>query len=265
MIREFGPPVFAASTSSYTSPMYLQLLHLVQNEDLVVLSIDPGQPRRKIELGSVILTILPQPPEDLREENNNSVGLRVDFGRASVLLTGDSEDAERAWWMDPANGAVDLVRDCDVLKLAHHGSENGVDSTWLALVRPRLVVVSLGEGNPYGHPDPEALELVAAAGVPLRRTDRHGTITLRSFGRRFELVEGDGSAGGAGEGPEPVRLDLNTATEEQLKELPGIGPALARRVMARRPFQSVDELIDVNGIGEKKLAELRPLVEVRTP
>lgn len=61
-------------------------------------------------------------------------------------------------------------------------------------------------------------------------------------------------------------LDLNTATEAQLDELPGIGPATAAAIVQHRDriggFTSVDQLLDVRGIGEAKLEQLRPLVRV---
>jgi competence protein ComEA len=57
-------------------------------------------------------------------------------------------------------------------------------------------------------------------------------------------------------------LDLNHATEDELCGLPGIGPALAERIVAYRtqtPFQSVEDLVNVPGIGDKKLEAIRPL------
>lgn len=58
-------------------------------------------------------------------------------------------------------------------------------------------------------------------------------------------------------------LDLNTATVEQLDGLPGIGPALAKRIIEARPFATVDELTRVSGIGPAVLAKLRPLVAAK--
>ena len=62
------------------------------------------------------------------------------------------------------------------------------------------------------------------------------------------------------------KLDLNTATVEQLEQLPGIGNKTAEAIVKyqkEHPFQSVDELINVKGIGKKKLERLKPLVTVK--
>ena len=54
------------------------------------------------------------------------------------------------------------------------------------------------------------------------------------------------------------RIDINTATEKELKMIPGIGPVMAARIIAARPFRSADDLKKVNGIGDKKYATIRP-------
>jgi competence ComEA-like helix-hairpin-helix protein len=54
------------------------------------------------------------------------------------------------------------------------------------------------------------------------------------------------------------KLDVNTATKEQLEDLPGVGPVLADQIIAARPFKSADDLRDVKGIGEKRYEKLRP-------
>ena len=58
------------------------------------------------------------------------------------------------------------------------------------------------------------------------------------------------------------RLDLNLATEAELTLLPGIGPALAKRILRGRPFESPEALQQVSGIGAKTFARLQPFIEV---
>lgn len=75
-----------------------------------------------------------------------------------------------------------------------------------------------------------------------------------------------GIPGATGPAASSAAVDLNTATREQLDELPGVGPVLAQRILdwraANGRFTSTDQLAEVGGIGERKLADLRPRVRV---
>jgi competence protein ComEC len=87
-----------------------------------------------------------------------------------MLLAADAE--AEAVPLDP--GHVDL------LKLAHHGSEDAGLADLLDRTRPDLAVISVGAGNPYGHPAPDTLATLAAHGVPVLRTDRDGAIAIEA-------------------------------------------------------------------------------------
>jgi competence protein ComEC len=276
VIRAFRPRLFLATNSSHTTPHYLSLLRLVRDSGMQAVS--PTDSTRTINLGSVVLTVLPQPPEDKAEENNNSIGIRVQYGDFSALLTGDSEARERAYW---ERNVPQFVRGCTVLKLAHHGSRNGTDARWLGLVRPQLAVASVGRGNEFGHPHPETLALLARYRIPLSRTDIDGTVTVVSDGRRWgvsrhpqpvrappDSEERVGVAGRETKHPGGTKnshrlVNINTASQNQLEALPEIGEVIARRIIQGRPYLTVDDLRRVEGIGEKRLEEIRPRVTAR--
>ncbi|HUG28321.1 MAG TPA: DNA internalization-related competence protein ComEC/Rec2, partial [Gemmatimonadales bacterium] len=103
--------------------------------------------------------------------NENSLVVRVTYADFSALLTGDAgvpAESELAGQL----GAVDL------LKVGHHGSRGSTGESFLAETRPALAVISAGRNNRHGHPAPEALARLEAAGSIVRRTDQDGTIRV---------------------------------------------------------------------------------------
>jgi len=69
---------------------------------------------------------------------------------------------------------------------------------------------------------------------------------------------GEGKKSHGKENIEPGKVDINTATDKELRMIPGIGHVMAGRIIAARPFHSADDLRRVNGIGDKKYAQIRP-------
>lgn len=152
-----------------TTRIQERVLERVESAGVTYLQATP----RTISLGDANLRIVPA-PDDVGgdEQNNRSVTVIVERGDFRALLPGDSEEA-----LLNANLAAGRVPDVDVLKAAHHGSRNGVVAEWLAAARPEWVVISVGEGNSYGHPHPEALRAYCKAAHVLR-TDRRGDVRI---------------------------------------------------------------------------------------
>jgi len=102
------------------------------------------------------------------DPNEDALVLLARWRSFSMLLTADAE-AETVP-VDP--GPV------DVLKVAHHGSDDSGLDALLDRTGPRLAVISVGAGNPYGHPTAQTLATLAEHGVPTLRTDASGDVTI---------------------------------------------------------------------------------------
>jgi competence protein ComEC len=98
----------------------------------------------------------------------------------SMLLTADAEAETTP--LDP--GPV------DVLKVAHHGSDDAGLGPLLDRTRPRLAAISVGAGNPFGHPTPGTLATLAAHDMPVLRTDLDGTVTIEVSRAGFRVETG---------------------------------------------------------------------------
>jgi competence protein ComEC len=128
----------------------------------------------EVRSGPLDLEALWPPPELLSrplggaDPNEQALVLLARWRGFSMLLTADAE--AEAVPLDP--GPV------DVLKVAHHGSEDAGLDALLDRTRPRLAVISVGEGNPYGHPTAATLRSLATHGVRTLRTDREGTVAI---------------------------------------------------------------------------------------
>lgn len=122
------------------------------------------------------------PLKDTRSDlNSNSVVLRLDHGEDCMLFTGDSEEPTEHALVDRGLG------ECDILKVAHHGSNHSTTDTFLAALRPTAAIISCGAGNRYGHPGAYSLGRLRSAGVAIHRTDLEGTVTVVSTGKGFTI------------------------------------------------------------------------------
>ena len=114
-----------------------------------------------------------------------------------------------------------------------------------------------------------AQDLVEAAGGLATDADDNQVNLARRLedGEHIHVPRRGEPAQGSPTGTGQPQVDINRAMSEELDALPGIGPQLAARIVAYReangPFSTVEELQNVEGIGEKTLEHLRPYVVVR--
>lgn len=214
----------------HTTAAYTQTMMAVERSKAVYL-----QPTdRTIRLGTVNLLILSPPGWD--DQNNNSVGVVVEYGEFKALFTGDSEVEELNYFLD--RGMPDVT----VLKAAHHGSRNGVSPRWLSVTNPEVVVISVGAGNSYGHPSAWALRYYTTAAERVMRTDLDGTVVVvgHADGTYEVGTEGTGSTAGRG-GQE--RADEGRGADACTGDPPSCAPL---RTSAFRDGADLGLTIDVN-------------------
>jgi len=172
----------------FQSEIYSEWLRLVGENGIEVTAAQAGQ---QIDLGGVIIEVLNPPllPFTGTESDvdNNGVVLRLSLGEIAFLLTADTMwQAEFELIARRANLAS------TVLKVAHHGSDTSTTAEFLAVVNPRLAVISVGADNRFGHPTPEVIarleDRIGAANI--YRTDEQGTIEFITDGDRLWVKVG---------------------------------------------------------------------------
>lgn len=233
--------------------------------------------------------------EAFNNQNNHSVVLRVDFGRGSLLLTGDLEENGIAGLL--ARYKNTKLLDADIYLVGHHGAANATTDALLRAVTPEIAVVSMGARErqtnwtawQYGHPRKVIVDLLtkhvsrtrpatkvyvatgqrAFTQVSINRaiyaTGWDGAIVIEGdVNGSWRLVDQKAALATAAADSPP--LDINTATADQFNALPMIGPKRAKDIVLYRDrhgrFNSIDDLGNVAGIGPGTLKAIRPFIQV---
>jgi competence protein ComEC len=141
----------------------------------------PARVDEKFILGALRIRVLwPDGPGLAGEDpHEHGVVLLASYGQFDALLTGDSESPVTLPLRPPA---------VELLKVAHHGSSDEGLGELLDVVRPKIALISVGEGNDYGHPAPSTITTLGAfPGLDVYRTDLEGQITVESDGTSFSV------------------------------------------------------------------------------
>ena len=173
VIRRYRPRFYLDNNVPATTRAYQHVLEAVRAAGSELLE-PSGQ---RIALGPVTLRILSPPRRAAWEQNDNSVGVVVEYGAFRLSLGGDAESRLWQWWTKEFPDAVSEVH---VHKASHHGSANGDTAAALARLSPEVVVVSAGFQNQYGHPHAEALHLYAEHGALVYQSALHGTVVVEA-------------------------------------------------------------------------------------
>lgn len=107
-------------------------------------------------------------------DNNASIVFRLDYGKNSVLFTGDMEAPLENYLLKINSSSLDT----DILKVGHHGSQSSSQTSFLEAVTPPYATISAGRNNRYGHPSMRVLKRFERAGSDIYRTDLLGDVTF---------------------------------------------------------------------------------------
>jgi competence protein ComEC len=223
-------------------------------------------------VGSLAIEIL-NPVELSGDIESDMLVLRVSYGSVSFLFTGDLQGAGESGVVTRFGSAMAST----VYQVAHHGSNTSTSAALLAAVQPQVAVYSASATNQYGHPHPEVINRLNAAGVDVYGTAVHGTVTVTTDGETFQVSTGLAAspiapivAAPATPAPTPVpaapppasgcqpgQVDINSAGFEALQLIIHIGPVRAQEMLEIRPFSSVDAMDRIDGIGPARLADIK--------
>jgi competence protein ComEC len=156
------------------SMLYRALLETAKKRAIPVFAVHRGQ---VVHVGITPLYVLHPPSYShhrVPSSNERSVVLKCGYGTTSLLLTGDY-----------ANGFMPIPSWClgsTVLKFPHHGAPLAGVYGFVNDVKPRISVISVGKGNPFGHPHPLNQHVLMLQGSSVYRTDRQGAISIGADG-----------------------------------------------------------------------------------
>jgi competence protein ComEC len=172
------------------SPSWDALRDKALRAGVKIVSMQRGSP---FAYGGATLRILAPGPNYVPAadpRNNDSLTLRVSYGRRSALLTGDIERQVEAELL-----SENLVEHADILKVAHHGSKTSSTPAMLDSIHPAFAMISAGFENSYGHPHPDILARLSQRGVCVLRTDALGLVSIRTDGHRIVVATAHWSPG----------------------------------------------------------------------
>lgn len=139
----------------------------------------------KFELGSATVEVI----DCANEEENDSLVLLITYGKTSFLFTGDIEETAQTRISDRFENSSDKSADITLIKMPHHGSYTGTLYRFIRTFMPEYAVISVGSGNPYGHPHRETMDLLNSKtySPKVYRTDLNGDIIVRSDGKTVSI------------------------------------------------------------------------------
>ena len=160
---------------------FYEFENLIKNKNIKRLYAKRGM-RINLDKDLYLDILLPVMNNENLSEHDGMLVSRLVYKNNYFLLTGDMEDNLENYLLVLGD---DLKS--DALKVGHHGSKTSTSESFLGWVNPDLAIISVGQGNKYGHPHKEVTDRLARFEIPTLRTDEKGTIVLKSDGDKIVI------------------------------------------------------------------------------
>lgn len=164
----------------YETPEYESLLDKIRTYGIPTHRVVSGE---SLVLDGIEIKFLWPLSDGVNTEDPNSASVVtvVRYGNTGWLYLGDLPGTEQEVMLEKVS-----VRKVDVLKVAHHGSKNGLSAKLLEVAAPGFAIISVGAANKFGHPASSILDKLV--GINTLRTDQFGTIKIMSDGKKTLLL-----------------------------------------------------------------------------
>lgn len=231
------------SGNESTSQTYLDAMEVILDQDITYQEPRTGE---EFTIGPLDIEVI-YPETISGKSNEESVSIRLSYDEVSFLLTGDAGKQEELEMIETSKSL-----DSTVLHLGHHGSDTSSDTTFVKEVKPELAIYSAGQDNSYGHPSEEVIQLLNNENIEWYGTDVNGTIIVETDGQEYS-VQTDNPH----DDSDPSEcVNINEARAEELQEIVHIGASRAEQIIEERPFESLQDLDVIEGIGPSRIADI---------
>ena len=183
-------------TTTHASGCFDDFLYYADQQGLTVRIPQPGD---TLAVGDDLTLTVLGPTQSYADPNDTSIILLAEFGENRFLFTGDVETGAENDMLEHWGSSFDWG--VDVLKVGHHGSDTSTGYRFLNQVMPAHAVISVGEGNSYGHPGESTLSRLRDAGCVVYRTDELGTVIATADGSTVTFTWGEQTAKPQGADP----------------------------------------------------------------
>ncbi len=183
VLRNFSIRSALTARTPHIDPEFRKLYETARTEGVPINLIGAGDVLRVGDASARVLW--PAASRTLPSRNNDSLVLRLEFGKHRILLTGDIERAGEAALL-AMNNTNDYLG-ADVVKAPHHGSKSSSTEAFIKATGARFTIISVGQTSIFGHPHKEVVERWQSSGAKVLTTGKSGRISVTTDGNDLSV------------------------------------------------------------------------------